>query len=78
MAAGERGIPGSWAEGVDVDLGRIREIVGMRGPGAMDGYLGAGMLSLLRGVSAERTMSASRWRMLLQCPHQFLFEHVLG
>jgi len=47
-------------------------------PNVMDGWFPAGPFAELPGLSAEYPISASALSRLLECPHRFLFERVLG
>jgi hypothetical protein len=47
-------------------------------PGPMDGWFPAGAFPELPGITAERPISASALARLLECPHRFLYERVLG
>lgn len=60
-------------------LDALRAIRDRQAPSAQDGLLG-GVLALeqLAGLSLEKPISASRLATLLSCPHQYLFENVLG
>lgn len=46
--------------------------------GAMDGWFPDGPFAALPGLDKERPVSASALARLLECPHRFLFERVLG
>jgi ATP-dependent helicase/DNAse subunit B len=62
-----------------LSLDSLRSIRDRSGPTAQDGLLGGAIpVSSAAGLSAERPISASRLFTLLTCPHQFLYEHVLG
>ena len=43
-----------------------------------DGATGRATGHLMPGLSPERPISASRLRTLLECPHRFLFESIIG
>lgn len=47
-------------------------------PSSMDGVFPAGHFLDLPGLSKERPISASALSRLLECPHRFLYERVLG
>ena len=79
VAARRGGVPTAWRGSSALDLGGIRSLVSAAGWTALDGAIGAGALDMtLPGLAAERPISASRLRTLLQCPHRFLFESVIG
>ena len=65
--------------GVALDLGQLKAIRERVAPGAQDGLM-FGVLSpaAVPGLSAENPISASRLATLLTCPHQYLYENVLG
>lgn len=81
VARGDASIPSSWRATGALDLGRIRAL---RSPessaGPLDGLLGPDpdVLALLPGLTGERPTSASALKTLLECPHHFLLERVLG
>ncbi len=75
-AVRRREVPRAWTNDhlVALDLLLIpRE----QGPGPMDGWLD-GELPALPGCSPDRPISASALSRLLECPHRFLYERVLG
>lgn len=75
--AGE--IPPSWTARPMFDLQRIRKLMQPGAFGAMDGLLGdTARLLKTPGFSAERPISASGLRELLECPHRFLLARLLG
>lgn len=47
-------------------------------PGPMDGWFPEGAFAELPGATADRPISASALSRLLECPHRFLYERVLG
>jgi hypothetical protein len=72
-------VPVDWVESGALDLQRIIDLQFGVGQRVMDGILGADAIGpTIPGMSAQRPLSASRWRMLLVCPHQFLYESLLG
>jgi superfamily II DNA/RNA helicase len=79
VAVEHGGIPTAWRGSSALDLDGIRSLVSASGWTALDGAIGAGAVgTTLPGLTAERPISASRLRTLLQCPHRFLFESVIG
>lgn len=76
-ACGHRAIPADWAGRDELDLLKILELLSASG-GAMDGIFPVDIAGpSLPGLTPERPVSASRLRVLLECPHRFLYEHVL-
>ncbi len=75
-AAGKREMPPSWRTRVPFEIDRLRSKP--TSPGAMDGWFPAGAFVDLPGLTAARPISASALATFLRCPHQFLFERVLG
>lgn len=47
-------------------------------PTPMDGWFPEGLFADVPGLAADRPISASALSRLLECPHRFLFERVLG
>lgn len=71
-------LPASWKAASCLDLKRIRNLRDQP-PDAARGVLGtAGALPAFPGLSADRPISASRLRVLLDCPHRFLMETIFG
>lgn len=66
-AAHSRAIPASWNATAHAVLAA-----------AMDGWFPEGAFVDLPGLSAARPISASALGRLLECPHRFLYERVLG
>jgi RecB family exonuclease len=70
--------PPSWRQLVSLDLARIESII-ENTPLTQHGLLGAGMAALkVPGLSADYPISPSTLSTLLNCPHQFLLERLLG
>jgi ATP-dependent helicase/nuclease subunit B len=71
-------LPASWDGVAAVDLARIRSLT-TRPPDTAHGLLGPdGAIPPLPGLNADHPISASTVRMLLECPHRFFLEKVLG
>ncbi|MGE3460109.1 MAG: PD-(D/E)XK nuclease family protein [Kofleriaceae bacterium] len=75
-AVRRREVPRAWASDHMVALDLLL-LPRHKGPGPMDGWLD-GDLPPLPGCSPERPISASALSRLLECPHRFLYERVLG
>ncbi len=79
VSRGELALPPGWLGVPSLDLSRIRSLRAPEDGGAMDGMLNiADLEMLIPGMTAEKPISASSLNMLLGCPHQFLFEKLLG
>jgi RecB family exonuclease len=80
LAAPRVAVPASWTGQPELDLARISALMSATAtPGAMDGLLGNRvLLPRLPGLGPERAISASSVGSLLNCPHHFLYENVLG
>jgi hypothetical protein len=80
LAAAGVAVPASWTGQPELDLARISALTSATAPpGAMDGLLGnLALLPRLPGLGPERAISASSVGSLLNCPHHFLYENVLG
>jgi RecB family exonuclease len=77
--AGLAKIPPSWRGNGALDLSRLRSLMAAESFGPLDGLLaGEGLVLKLPGLSPERPISASSLKILLQCPHRFLLERLLG
>lgn len=73
------GTPAVWRGSAALDLDRIRSLAAATDWTALDGVIGVAAADTpLPGLAAARPISASRLRTLLQCPHRFLFESVIG
>jgi PD-(D/E)XK nuclease superfamily len=70
-------LPLHWQDGGARALGRIAALWNGHTVGPMDGLLGDAAIAV-PGLTAERPISPSRLETLLQCPHHFLFAHLLG
>jgi hypothetical protein len=58
---------------------RMRRLLAAAQAGPLDGLLGRDVLrGLLPGLSADRPISASKLKELLECPHRFLLQQLLG
>ncbi|MGE3456925.1 MAG: PD-(D/E)XK nuclease family protein [Kofleriaceae bacterium] len=75
-AVRRREVPRAWTIDQMVALDLLL-VPSHKGPGPMDGWLD-GELPPLPGCSQERPISASALSRLLECPHRFLYERVLG
>jgi hypothetical protein len=78
-------VPRQWLSLPELDVRRIRALLDGGAPGPMDGLLGATGAAnaantgpMLSGLAPGRPISASRLKTLLGCPHQHLYENVLG
>jgi hypothetical protein len=73
-------LPATWSGTPELDLARIGALTSATAaPGAMDGLFGdRRLLPRLPGLEPERAISASNVGRLLNCPHHFLYENVLG
>ncbi len=79
VASLRTGLPSAWRGDAKFDLERIETLTHCDSWGGLDGLIGSkGPAPAMRGVSVESPVSASRLRTLLECPHRFLFEHVLS
>lgn len=76
-AARSRTVPSAWLGNGLFDLDRIRRTAD-GAPGVMDGWFPDGSFVALPGLSSDRPISASALSRLLECPHRFLYERVLG
>jgi RecB family exonuclease len=74
-AARDRTIPETWPGDPLLPLERIVE---PPTPGIMDGWFPPGPFAELPGLTADHPISASALGRLLECPHRFLYERVLG
>lgn len=76
-AVRRRQVPKPWR--TDRILGLDRLLVPATSePGPMDGWFPDGGFATLPGLEPERPISASALSRLLECPHRFLYERVLG
>ncbi|MBA3461797.1 MAG: PD-(D/E)XK nuclease family protein [Deltaproteobacteria bacterium] len=75
-AVRRRQVPKRWTTDRILSLDRLLAPPA-RAPGPMDGWL-VGELPTLPGLTPERPVSASALSRLLECPHRFLYERVLG
>lgn len=79
LAASAFGIPAAWLDSLALDLERIRALREPAAPSPLDGLLGPSAADVLMpGLTAERPISPSALRDLLQCPHLFLLGTLLG
>lgn len=76
-AASTRQVPMRWQGDALLDLGRLTRGASSN-PDAMDGWVPEGPFVALPGLTPEMPISASALSRLLECPHRFLFERVLG
>lgn len=77
IARGDRALAES--DNPALSMTRLRALSDRSQPGVQDGLLPPGLLSAqLAGLTPERPISATRLKTLLQCPHQYLLERVLG
>lgn len=74
-AARSHQIPAAWPATQLLPL-RMPEVEST--PGIMDGWFPPGPFAELPGLSADLPISASALSRLLECPHRFLYERVLG
>jgi len=76
-ACGHRALPAHWSARGELDLERAQQLL-TDSAGAMDGIFPLDIAGpALPGLTPARPVSASRLRTLLECPHRFLYEHVL-
>jgi RecB family exonuclease len=81
LAALRRQVPATWTERPHLDLRRGHALLEPgRSAGPLDGVFPAtgGWFPVVPGSAPERPLSASRWRIFLECPHRFLYEALLG
>ena len=79
VAAGLPGAPQTWLGDPVRDLGRIRMLLAAADAGPMDGVFASdAVLPPLPGLTSDHPISPSAIGQLLRCPHQFLFERILG
>lgn len=71
-------IPSSWQGQGALDVQRIRELLRNEEPGAMDGLVESALAHEPPGLDAKRPISASRLKILFECPHRFLLQSLLG
>lgn len=73
-------LPAAWTSDAAADLQRIADqLLSPKRAAWPHGLLGReAPVPLLPGLTSERPVSASRLRVLLECPYRFLLEHVLG
>ncbi len=76
-AVRRRQVPKSWRTQKVVSVDRLLAPVAPEA-GTMDGSFPEGQFSMLPGLTADRPVSASALSRLLECPHRFLYERVLG
>jgi PD-(D/E)XK nuclease superfamily protein len=76
-AVRRRQVPKSWRADKLLSIDRLLAPVKPE-PGPMDGWFPAGAFAELPGLALERPISASALARLLECPHRFLYERVLG
>ncbi len=76
-ARGRRDVPASWLGTPALDLNAVGKLVASNRMGPMDGLLGDGVLTAVPGLAKERPLSASSLKLLLNCPHQFLYSYLL-
>jgi RecB family exonuclease len=72
------GLPRGWRGSRALDLDEVRRLSTAMDWTSLDGVIDSGTNPVLPGLSPELPISASRLRTLLECPHRFLFEHVIG
>jgi hypothetical protein len=73
------GTPPRWRDTASLDLERIAALQGAEAAGALDGILGAAVANFpVPGLTPDRPISASALKNLLQCPHMFLLNNLLG
>ncbi len=72
-----RQVPKGWRTNKIVAIDRLLTPVAAEA-GAMDGWFPDGAFVQVPGLTPERPISASALSRLLECPHRFLFERVLG
>ncbi len=79
LAAGMLEAPRSWIDDPVRDLDRIRGLLSTTEAGPMDGVFASDApIPPLPGLTSERYISPSAVGQLLECPHHFLHERVLG
>jgi hypothetical protein len=79
VARGAVGVPPRWAHARALDLDRLAMLTDPAHVTALDGLLGAAAADIaVPGITAAWPISPSRLQTLLQCPHHFLFETLLG
>ena len=72
-------IPASWLIGGALDLERMAWLQTWDGSLVMEGILGDDADGpAIPGMEQSRPLSASRWKTLLECPHHFFYENLLG
>jgi RecB family exonuclease len=78
VARGEAATPGSWHERPELDPGLVVALEQTDAATPLDGILGAQAGGLvIPGLTAERPISVSSLRTLLECPHRFLLGTLL-
>jgi RecB family exonuclease len=78
-AARRFGVPPRWCGVPALDLERITTLQKTNGPGAGDGILGAAVMEFaVPGLTPDRPISPTALKTLLQCPHLFLLDTLLG
>jgi hypothetical protein len=79
VARGTASVPPRWRGSPAVDLDRIAALTDATQFTALDGLLGVATANIaVPGITAAWPISPSRLQTLLQCPHHFLFESLLG
>ncbi len=78
VALGAVTLPAHWQGDAACDFRRVTALQNAQAPGSMDGLLGEAQRIAVPGLTAEWPISPSRLETLLQCPHLFLFKHLLG
>lgn len=72
-------VPTGWSGAPEIDLARLLELEAELGTGPMGGlFAPKALLPVVPGTTKEAPLSPTAVRTLLECPHRFLFETLLG